>query len=254
MGRRTALKFYGLRDNLVKIAERTLCTIRRRRTDLRGRGVEEQAGDGMLTSGLLEALCHTYADLLRRQRTAASPLVNWTHTTKSIHKMYGTAKLDPYEREILYGFSYVIGRRKGKTVRGPLLTLAVEIEAVGIELRVVAADEVVRFNSLPFRTDIDTDAHDQALARAMEATPALPLTQAALQAFIGVLVRELPSLTMSARLDGGASAELESVRCRTRRPSCCRGRCAARLPAMSFERGVKRSCIRMRGQWRLRHP
>jgi hypothetical protein len=116
--------------------------------------------------------------------------------------MYGTAKLNPYEREILYGFPYVIGRRKGKTVRGPLLTLAVEIAAVGGELRVVAADEIVRFNSLPFRTDIDTEAHDQALARVMEATPPFPLTPAALQAFVGVLTRELPALTSSARLDG----------------------------------------------------
>lgn len=217
--------------------ERTLCTIPKTADSLGGGSVEGQADEKALAPGFLEALCRTYADLLRRQRTAASPLVNWTHTTSKrshdfvwlggafrneqllhydrglvvapghpvygpIHKMYGTAKLNPYEREILYGFPYVIGRRKGKTVRGPLLTLAVEIEAVGNELQVVSADEVVRFNSLPFRTDIDTDAHDQALARVMEATPALPLTQQSLQAFVGVLTRELPSVTMSARLDG----------------------------------------------------
>lgn len=199
--------------------------------------MDESAAQAALAPGFLEALCHTYADLLRRQRTAASPLVNWTHTTSRrshdfvwlggsfaneqllrhdrplvvspghpvfelVHKMYGTAKLNPYEREVLYGYPYVVGRHKGKTVRGPLLTIPVEIEATGNELRVTAADEVMRFNSLPFRTDADNEAHDQALARVVEATPALPLSSAALQAFMGVLTRELPTLTMSARLDG----------------------------------------------------
>lgn len=120
----------------------------------------------------------------------------------SVHKMYGTAKLNPYEREILYGFPYVIGRLKGKTIRGPLLTLAVEIEASGNELRIIAADEVVRFNSLPFRTERDTDAQEQALSRVMEATPAFPLTNATLNQFAAVLVREISALQPTTRLDG----------------------------------------------------
>ena len=77
--------------------------------------------------------------------------------------------------------------------RGPLLTLAVEIEAVGDHLEVRAADEVLRFNSLPFRTEGETDARNAALARVLEQTPALPLTNDSLRAFVGVLSRSFPS-------------------------------------------------------------
>ena len=90
------------------------------------------------------ALCRTYADLLRRQQTAASPFAQWSRATRrehefvwlggflarvplmgpdaafsaapgdelydAVHKMYGTASLNPYEREVLLGFPYVIGR------------------------------------------------------------------------------------------------------------------------------------------------
>lgn len=189
-----------------------------------------------LPTGLLPALCHTYADLLRRQRTAASPFARWTQATRrahefvwlggafdieslmqaatplkfptghllfdAVHKMYGTARLNPYEREILYGYPYVIGRVRGKTIRGPLLTLPVEIEAIGNELRVHPADETLRFNSLPFRTDTDSDAHDQALARVMEATPPMPLSSEAVRTFAAVVTREIPSVQLVAHLDG----------------------------------------------------
>src|SRR5665213_192348 len=88
------------------------------------------------------ALCRTYADLLGRQRTANSPLSRWSKSTsrshefvwlngvfenarlmfatdssldfspgdslyEDVHKMYGTAQLNPYEREILLGYPYV---------------------------------------------------------------------------------------------------------------------------------------------------
>ena len=38
----------------------------------------------------------------------------------------------------------------------------------------------MRFNSLPFRTEGDTDAHNAALNRILEQTPALPLSPATL--------------------------------------------------------------------------
>jgi very-short-patch-repair endonuclease len=190
-----------------------------------------------LEAGFRAALCQTFADVLKRQRTAATPLARWTDATRrahefvwlggvfeteqlmlggaerlsfapddplfdAVHKMYGTAKLNPYEREVLYGFPYVVGRQRDKKVRGPLLTLAVEIEAVGPRLELRAADEIVRFNSLPFRSDKDTDAHERALARVQEQTPSFPLTVRALQEFVGVVTRELPDLGNEARLDG----------------------------------------------------
>ena len=182
------------------------------------------------------ALCRTYADLLRRQRTASTPFAKWARATKrehefmwlggvqrkeplmsgwralsvspsdplygSLHKMFGTATLNPYEREILYGYPYVLGRIGSTTIRGPLLTLAVEIEASGDHLEVRAVDEVVRFNSLPFRVDSDTEARNAALGRVLEQTPALPLTAQALKEFVAVLARELPELQIEAALDG----------------------------------------------------
>src|SRR5664280_3283440 len=186
------------------------------------------------------ALCQTYADLLGRQRTTNSPLSRWTKITSrshefvwlngvfeeaglmfgsdtsldfspgdplygDVHKMYGTAQLNPYEREILFGYPYVIGRVGDKSVRGPLLTLAIEIEALGSGLRIRSADDVVRFNSLPFRADNDTAAHEHSLNRVLEETPILPLTMQSLQAFAAVLSRELPDLRIDAALDGSLS-------------------------------------------------
>ena len=179
------------------------------------------SGTHRLDPDMRTALCRTYADLLRRQRTATTPFARWTHATRrehefvwlggalpkdpvmsgsralsvgppyplyeALHKMYGTASLNPYEREVLCGFPFVVGRIGGITVRGPLLTLAAEIEAVGDHLEVRAADEVLRFNSLPFRTEGETDARSAALARALEQTPAFPLTTDSLRAFVGVL-------------------------------------------------------------------
>ncbi len=92
----------------------------------------------------------------------------------AVHKMYGTANLNPYEREVLFGFPYVIGRVANRSVRGPLLTLGVEIVPEGDRLVVRAADEVVRFNSLPFRAEHDTDAHNASLNRILEPPPSSP--------------------------------------------------------------------------------
>lgn len=198
-----------------------------------GAGARRQIFD----AGFRAALCRTYADLLRRQRTAATPFAQWSDDNRrahdfvwlggafdreqvmlgpgspllfrpnlplydAVHKMHGTARLNPYEREVLYGFPYVIGCPRDKAVRGPLLTLPVEIAAVGDHLEVRAADETLRFNSLPFRTESDTEAHNEALARVLAQTPELPLTPESLKAFVAVLARELPSIQIRADLEG----------------------------------------------------
>jgi len=187
------------------------------------------------------ALCRTYADLLRRQRTAATPFAHWSDDTRrahefvwlggtfdrertmlgpstplvfspghplydAVHKMYGTARLNPYEREILYGYPYIVGSPLDKVVRGPLLTLPVEITATGDHLEVRPADEVVRFNSLPFRTERDTEAHNESLARILEQTPALPLTAESLKAFLAIVAREMPGLHLEAAADGSLTS------------------------------------------------
>lgn len=186
---------------------------------------------------LLSSLSRTYADLLRRQRTAASPLVSWLKTTSRSHeftwlggherveqllgkggslrirpssiilpsvaRMFATTQLNPYEREILYGYPYVIGRRAGKTIRAPLLTAPVSLEPGGGGFLVALTDDVVRFNSLPFRATDEAPFHEQAVARLIEATPALPLTPESLRSFVEALHRELPEVRVeAARLDG----------------------------------------------------
>ena len=182
------------------------------------------------------ALCRTYADLLRRQQTAASPFAQWSRATHrehefvwlggplarvplmgheaafsvapgdqlydAVHKMYGTASLNPYERELLFGFPYIIGRVGTRSIRGPLLTIGVEIVPEGDRLVVRATDDVVRFNSLPFRSEYDTDAHNASLSRILEATPELPVGPAALKEFVAVITRELPEVRVEGALDG----------------------------------------------------
>lgn len=220
------------REDGAKLAERHQAPVRRTTTV----SDREASQAEVRENSFLAALCHTYADLLRRQRTAATPFARWSKATRrahefvwlggrfeseplllhresltfgptdplyeAVHKMYGTAKLNPYEREILYGFPYVIGRVKGKPVRGPLLTLSIEITPQGDHLSVQPADEVVRFNSLPFRTDVDTESRDQALARIIEATPALPLSPDAVRDFASIVSRELPHVEIRAQLTG----------------------------------------------------
>src|SRR5205807_9122985 len=98
-----------------------------------------------LQPGLLDALCSTYAGLLRRQRTAVSAFVRWASPSRrtfdfawlppgkevllsedrpisvepsspaydAIRKMAATVELNPYEREIQYGYPYVVGFRDG---------------------------------------------------------------------------------------------------------------------------------------------
>ncbi len=98
-----------------------------------------------LKEGLVEALTSAYAALLKRQRTASAAYVRWTaaHARShefawlgtgpelllfgngklrieptspiysSIQKMKATIELNPYERELQYGYPYVIGQADG---------------------------------------------------------------------------------------------------------------------------------------------
>jgi hypothetical protein len=120
----------------------------------------------LLESGLIRALTSAYADLLQRQRSAAAAFVTWTtpHSRShefawlegvpetlmlhgqafrvlptdpvfpSLHKMLATIELNPYERELLYGFPYVIGSRGDQGVRAPLLTIPITLTSEGGEL------------------------------------------------------------------------------------------------------------------------
>ena len=197
---------------------------------------EHQNGDTS-NAGLLSTLSRAYADILRRQGRTTTPFVRWSATTKRSHeftwlggaetrerlmhghgplripstsplfdavqKMHATAMLNPYEREVLYGYPYVIGRRDRETIRGPLLTLAVTIEVDGQGFAVSAADDVVHVNALPFKIDGDPQVHDQKIGRLIATTPELPFNADSLQAFVAAATREFPNVKLlDAALDG----------------------------------------------------
>lgn len=184
-------------------------------------------------TGLVEALTGAYAALLKTQRTASSAYVRWTtantrshefswlepgkeslltgtgtlritcesgvHT--SVQKMMATLKLNPYERELQYGYPYIVGQANGIVYRAPLLTIPVSITAEGGTLCVSLAEDAPRFNSLPFRSEHDTGTREQALAALIEKTLDLPITAPALLSFCDSVVREL-HLVCNAALDG----------------------------------------------------
>lgn len=186
---------------------------------------------------LLPAVARAYADVLRRQGRTTTPFVRWAKTTSRAHdfawlgsaearevlmrgrgplqirrdnplfevvqKMHATATLNPYEREVLYGYPYVIGRRDGETIRGPLLTLAVRIEAEGEGFLVHAADDVVHVNALPFKAEGDLTLHEQKVRRLVDTTPGLPLEATSLTHFVDTLIREFAGVRRAdVTLDG----------------------------------------------------
>jgi hypothetical protein len=183
--------------------------------------------------GLVEALATTYAALIKRQRTASSAFVRWSTANRRAHefawieggreslmtggrelqirsdspihdqlnKMMAAIELNPYERELLYGYPYIIGQREGVAIRAPLLTIPISITAQGGVLFVRAEEDLLRFNSLPFRSDFETAAHELALARLIERTPEYPLRLDDLRRFGDALSREMKTKS-TGRLDG----------------------------------------------------
>lgn len=189
---------------------------------------------------LIGPLCSAYAELLRRQGHSGSAFVRWPQQTARSHafawlggsveaetvlsrgepltvhsampifndlqKMRATVTLNPYEQDLMLGYPYVIGRREGEIIRGPVLLMPVRLDGEGGQLRILASDEVVRFNSLPFRTEGDTEARELAIRQVIDATPSLPLGTEDFRRFIDILVHALRIDRGNARLDGTLTA------------------------------------------------
>lgn len=185
-----------------------------------------------LEEGLVEALTSAYASILKLQRITSSAYVRWNDSSRahefawlpageemletkgseavilpsspiypSINKMMTTLELNPYEREVQYGYPYIIGFIEGQSIRAPLFTIRVEITSDGGKLEIAPSDEQMRFNSLPFRSESDTVALEHALAKLIESTPELPLTITDLQRFCASVSRETGARN-NAALDG----------------------------------------------------
>jgi very-short-patch-repair endonuclease/muconolactone delta-isomerase len=119
-----------------------------------------------------------------------------------IGKMSATIHLNPYEREALYGYPFVIGRVNDKAVRAPLFTVPISIRPERRGFVLAPEEEILEFNPMPFLGDEVSDARDLAVARLHAATPRLPLTRESLHEFMEVLQRELPQVTLSGPIDG----------------------------------------------------
>ena len=185
-----------------------------------------------IKDGLVEALAKAYATLVKRQRSSTA-FVRWTAprrrqhdfvwldpgqetlfssgrevtvkrsspASESINGMMSAIELNPYERELYYGYPYLYGFVDGVAVRAPVFAMPVSIVADGSSLVIAELEDVLRFNSLPFRTEHDSAAKDQALARLIDATPGLPLSPATLRSFCENLLRDL-GVENDALLDG----------------------------------------------------
>ncbi len=185
---------------------------------------------------LIGPLCSAYAELLRRQGHSGSAFVRWAQQTGRSHafvwlggsveaetvlsrgeplavhaampifndlqKMRATVTLNPYERDLMLGYPYVIGRREGEVIRGPVLLMPVRLDGGGGQLQILASDEVARFNSLPFRGEGDSEARELAIRQVIDATPSLPLGTEDFRRFIDILVHTLSVDRANARLDG----------------------------------------------------
>jgi very-short-patch-repair endonuclease len=193
-----------------------------------------------LPDGLLSALCEVYAETLRRMGTATTQFVRWSRVTGRAHdfawlggmqpsdvlmhgngpirldrtnalydavmKMRTTAMLNPYERELLYGYPYIIGRRDGETIRAPLLTLSVQVDIDGDSLLVASSDDVIKVNALPFRPMGDLRAHEEAVARIIARTPELPVRAEPIRHLLNEIRAQFPYVDPStATLDGRLS-------------------------------------------------
>jgi hypothetical protein len=131
-----------------------------------------------IKDGLVEALTSAYATLIKRQRNASTAFVRWSSPHRraheftwieesaeilmfagrdiriaptspcheSINKMMATIELNPYERELLYGYPYIVGQVSGIPIRAPLLTIPVTITADGGTLLLHPNEDMVRFN------------------------------------------------------------------------------------------------------------
>lgn len=204
--------------------------------------------------GLVSALTSAYSTLLKRQRTASAAFVRWSTANSRSHefawlpegkeqvlftgkeirigpdhpsyaalnKMMATIQLNPYEKDLFYGYPYVIGKTDETTIRAPLLTIPITITSEADTLIVKPNEDIVRFNSLAFRSEMDSAAHELALGRLIEATPSFPLTIPTLVTFCQNVVREM-GVKMKEPING-------SIR---RAPSQPRGECPLEIHSVA---------------------
>jgi very-short-patch-repair endonuclease len=121
---------------------------------------------------------------------------------ETVKKIAATIALNPYEREALYGYPFVVGKRDKQVIRAPLLMVPVDISPNARGYAIRPNEERAEFNPLPFLNDTPSDARELALTRLVEHLPTLPLQFGELQLWLDDLQREVTELKLQGHLNG----------------------------------------------------
>ncbi|MCL6537590.1 MAG: AAA family ATPase [Acidothermus sp.] len=119
-----------------------------------------------------------------------------------VRRMCATLEVNPYDRELLYGYPCVIGRTGDGIIRGPLLFTSISVQPMRRDLCLELADTQLRFNPYLFDRGGDPELQSHRLAELVREVPELPLTPEKLRDFVSVLRREIPELEVAADLGG----------------------------------------------------
>ena len=181
----------------------------------------------------LKSLTSAYSDLMKQQRTASNAFVRWPKSARrrhefvwlcertetlfadgrrkrvessdpafqSVRQMESTIRLNPYERELVYGYPYVIGRIDGISIRAPLFYVPVSVSSTGSSTFIEIDDDSSRFNSLPFRSDFQSDVTKMRLDDFVMNAPEVPITHDALRIICKQVELDL-SVTLQGEIDG----------------------------------------------------
>jgi hypothetical protein len=115
--------------------------------------------------------------------------------------MESTIRLNPYERELVYGYPYVVGRIDGISIRAPLFYIPVSVSSNGAATYIDIDDDNSRFNSLPFRSDYQSDVTKMRLDDFVMSAPDVPITHQELKTLCKQIELDL-SITLQGEIDG----------------------------------------------------
>jgi len=193
-----------------------------------------------IPAGFLESLTTAYADLMKQQRSASNAFVRWPKSARrgnefawlcegsetiftdgrrkvltsadsafqSVRRMESVIKLNPYEKGLVYGYPYVVGRVDGISIRGPLFHVPVKITVTKSSASIEVEEDTLRFNSLPFRSDTQSDAAKLRLDQFVISAPDIPVTQADLRRLCEHMQLDL-TVHLQGAIDGSLSEPKE---------------------------------------------
>jgi very-short-patch-repair endonuclease len=193
-----------------------------------------------IPAGFLESLTTAYADLMKQQRSASNAFVRWPKSARrgnefawlcegsetifadghkkiltandnafqSVRRMESVIKLNPYEKGLVYGYPYVVGRVDGISIRGPLFHVPAKVTVTKSSASIEVEEDTLRFNSLPFRSDTQSDAAKLRLDQFVISAPDIPVTHADLRRLCEHMQLDL-TVNLQGAIDGSLSEPQE---------------------------------------------